>query len=135
MRPLLSLEAQLAYGTEVPNVRKAHLYLLTGIQANTHAILEVNAEARKMQKSWNLWHQMETIGIASSRHSPYRRQIVDRTFAILGVTVVGFSLAVGGSGLAQTKSGKKAAPAGKDAAAAARGQQIFQQKCSSCHYD
>src|SRR5436853_2851668 len=38
MRPLLSLEAQLAYGTEVPNVRKAHLYLLTGIQANTHAI-------------------------------------------------------------------------------------------------
>jgi len=88
-----------------------------------------------MQKSWNLLHQMETIGIASSRHSPYRRQIVDRTFAILGVTVLGFSLAVGGSGLAQTKSSKKAAPAGKDAAAAARGKEIFQQKCSTCHYD
>src|SRR5437764_11660765 len=64
----------------------------------------VNAEPRKMQKSWNLLHQMETIRIASSRHSLYRRQIVDRTFAILGVTVLGFSLAVGGSGLAQTKS-------------------------------
>ena len=78
---------------------------------------------------------METIRIASSRHSLYRRQIVDRTFAILGVTVLGFSLAVGGSGLAQTKSSKKAAPAGKDAAAAARGKEIFQQKCSTCHYD
>ena len=44
-------------------------------------------------------------------------------------------LAIAGVGLAQTKSTKKAAPAGKDAAAVARGKEVFQQKCSTCHYD
>jgi len=60
---------------------------------------------------------------------------VNRTFAILGTTALGVSLAVAGGGLAQTKSTKKTAPAGKDAAAVARGKEIFQQKCSTCHYD
>jgi mono/diheme cytochrome c family protein len=60
---------------------------------------------------------------------------VNRTFAILGTTALGVSLAVAGGGLAQTKSTKKTAPTGKDAAAVARGKEIFQQKCSTCHYD
>lgn len=60
---------------------------------------------------------------------------MNRTFAILGTTALGVSLAVAGGGLAQTKSTKKTAPAGKDAAAVARGKEIFQQKCSTCHYD
>ena len=60
---------------------------------------------------------------------------MNRTFAILGITTLGVSLAVAGGGLAQTKSTKKAAPGGKDAAAVARGKEIFQQKCSTCHFD
>ena len=60
---------------------------------------------------------------------------MNRTFAILGITALGVSLAVAHGGLAQTKSTKKAAPAGKDAAAVARGKEIFQQKCSTCHFD
>jgi mono/diheme cytochrome c family protein len=64
-----------------------------------------------------------------------RREIVNRTFAILGITALGVSLAVAGGGLAQTKTTKKSAPAGKDAAAVARGKEMFQQKCSTCHYD
>ena len=55
--------------------------------------------------------------------------------ATLGIVALGVSLAIAGAGFAQTKSAKKAAPAGKDAAAAARGKEVFQQKCSTCHYD
>ena len=69
----------------------------------------------------------------------YRREIVNRILAnsgaTLGIAVLGMSLAIAGAGLAQTKSTKKAAPAGKDAAAVARGKEVFQQKCSTCHYD
>jgi len=69
----------------------------------------------------------------------YRREIVNRILAnsgaTLGIAVLGISLAIAGVGLAQTKSTKKAAPAGKDAAAVARGKEVFQQKCSTCHYD
>jgi len=63
---------------------------------------------------------------------------VNRTFAksaaALGVAALGILLAAAGSGVAQTKTTKKAAPA-KDAAAVARGKDVFQQKCSTCHYD
>ncbi len=57
-----------------------------------------------------------------------------RTGAVLATVAFGISLAVAGAGLAQTKTTKKA-PAGKDAAAVARGKDMFQQKCSTCHYD
>ncbi len=67
-----------------------------------------------------------------------RREIVNlnvvRTGAVLAAVAAGVSLAVAGVGLAQTKTTKKA-PAGKDAAAVARGKDVFQQKCSTCHYD
>jgi mono/diheme cytochrome c family protein len=66
----------------------------------------------------------------------YRREIVSHTFArtgaILAAATLGITLA--GVALAQTKTTKKA-PAGKDAAAVARGKQVFQEKCSTCHYD
>ena len=52
--------------------------------------------------------------------------------ALFGTTALGITLA--GAALSQTKTTKKA-PAGKDAAAVARGKEIFQQKCSTCHYD
>jgi mono/diheme cytochrome c family protein len=60
---------------------------------------------------------------------------VNRTLGMFSIAALGASLAVGGAGLAQTKTTKKAAPAGKDNAAATRGKEIFQQKCSTCHYD
>jgi mono/diheme cytochrome c family protein len=56
------------------------------------------------------------------------------TRAIFATVAIGISLAVAGAGLAQTKTTKKA-PAGRDAAAVARGKDVFQQKCSTCHYD
>ena len=55
--------------------------------------------------------------------------------AMLGMAVLGISLSVAGVALAQTKSTKKAPAGGKDAAAIARGKDLFQQKCSTCHYD
>jgi cytochrome c len=56
--------------------------------------------------------------------------------AMLGIAVLGISLSVTGAVLAQTKPTKKApAAGGKDAAAIARGKDLFQQKCSTCHYD
>jgi mono/diheme cytochrome c family protein len=44
---------------------------------------------------------------------------------------------VGGMGLAQTqsKTTKKASAAKADPEAAKRGKDLFQQKCSTCHYD
>jgi len=57
-----------------------------------------------------------------------------RTGAMLATAALGITLAVTGAALAQTKTTKKA-PAGKDAAAGARGKDVFQQKCSTCHYD
>ena len=53
---------------------------------------------------------------------------------MLGAAILAISLAVAGVAFAQTKSTKKAAP-GKDAAAVGRGKEVFQQKCSTCHYD
>jgi len=58
---------------------------------------------------------------------------VTRTLAVLGIFVLGTSSALAG-GAAQTKSAKKVTPA-KDPAAVARGKDLFQQKCSVCHYD
>jgi mono/diheme cytochrome c family protein len=88
-----------------------------------------------MQKSWNLLHQMERMGSAR-KMIQLRREIVNRTFArtgaMLATAALGITLA--GVALAQTKTTKKA-PAGKDAAAVARGKEVFQQKCSTCHYD
>ena len=63
---------------------------------------------------------------------------MNRTFAksaaALGVAALGILLVAAGAGMAQTKTTKKAAPA-KDAAAVVRGKDVFQQKCSTCHYD
>jgi mono/diheme cytochrome c family protein len=57
------------------------------------------------------------------------------TGALLATLALGVSLCVAGVSLAQTKTTKKA-PAGKvDAAAVARGKEVFQSKCSTCHYD
>ncbi len=57
-----------------------------------------------------------------------------RTGAMLASAALVITLAITGAALAQTKTTKKA-PAGKDAAAVARGKDVFQQKCSTCHYD
>jgi mono/diheme cytochrome c family protein len=57
-----------------------------------------------------------------------------RTGAVLATVALGVSLAVTGAVLAQTKTTKKAAT-GRDPAAVARGKEMFQQKCSTCHYD
>jgi mono/diheme cytochrome c family protein len=63
-----------------------------------------------------------------------RREIVNRTFARTGAMLATAVLGITGVAFAQTKTSKKA-PAGKDAAAVARGKEVFQQKCSTCHYD
>jgi mono/diheme cytochrome c family protein len=57
--------------------------------------------------------------------------------ATLGIATVGAALLVAGAALAQTQSKptKKAAAAKADPAAVARGKDLFQQKCSTCHYD
>ena len=57
-----------------------------------------------------------------------------RTAVAFATVALGVSLAIAGAGFAQTKTTKKA-PAGKDPAAVKRGQEVFQQKCSTCHYD
>src|SRR2546429_6183302 len=65
--------------------------------------------------------------------------MVNRFFANLAARVGMFFLeiwlAVGGAALPKKKPKKRPAPAGKDAAAVARGKEVFQQKCSTCHYD
>jgi mono/diheme cytochrome c family protein len=78
-------------------------------------------------------------GSCKENDSPQlRREIVNHTFArtgaMLAAATLGIALAVTGAALAQTKTTKKAA-AGKDAAAVARGKDVFQQKCSTCHND
>jgi mono/diheme cytochrome c family protein len=162
MGPLLPLGTHAAYGTEVPNVPKAHLSFLTGVQVSMEQEM-----CKSMQRDCNFPHQIERIKgfegllladrplklrvsgfgltnpeLKSTRETDrmsYRREIVNRILAnsgaTLGIAVLGISLAIAGAGLAQTKSTKKAAPAGKDAAAVARGKELFQQKCSTCHYD
>jgi mono/diheme cytochrome c family protein len=62
---------------------------------------------------------------------------VNRTLAVLGTAALGTALAVAGVGLAQTssKSTKKTPATKADPAAIARGKELFQQKCSTCHYD
>lgn len=60
-----------------------------------------------------------------------------RTFAFLGIA----SLACAGAIFAQSSPTKQpttkkpAAGAAKDTAAIARGKEVFQQKCSICHFD
>jgi mono/diheme cytochrome c family protein len=59
---------------------------------------------------------------------------VKRSFALLGIA----ALACAGALYAQsgqTKSKKPAASGAKDPAAIARGKDLFQQKCSICHFD
>ena len=58
----------------------------------------------------------------------FRRILVNRTLALFGIA----ALTLAGAVPAQTKS--KMGP-GKDPAAIARGKEIFQQKCSVCHFD
>jgi mono/diheme cytochrome c family protein len=91
-----------------------------------------------MQKSWNFLHQMERMDRARKMTHRSLGEIVNRTLArtgaMLATAALGISLAVAGAALAQTKTTKKA-PAGKDTAAVARGKDVFQQKCTTCHYD
>lgn len=58
-----------------------------------------------------------------------------QTLALFGIA----SLACAGAVFAQStptkSSGTKKAGAAKDSAAAKRGQEVFQQKCSVCHFD
>jgi mono/diheme cytochrome c family protein len=62
---------------------------------------------------------------------------VNRTLAVLGTAALGTLLTVAGAALAQTssKSTKKTPATKADPAAIARGKDLFQQKCSTCHYD
>jgi mono/diheme cytochrome c family protein len=60
---------------------------------------------------------------------------VNRTLAVLGIAAISVSLAATGAGLAQNKPTKKASATKPDPAAVARGKDLFQQKCSVCHYD
>jgi mono/diheme cytochrome c family protein len=62
---------------------------------------------------------------------------VKRSFALLGIAALACAGALYGQA-GQTKSSgtKKPATAGaKDPAAVARGKEVFQQKCSICHFD
>ena len=61
---------------------------------------------------------------------------MNRTLAVLGIAALGTSLAVAGMGWAQTQSKTTKKTAGKtDPEAAKRGKDLFQEKCSTCHYD
>jgi len=57
----------------------------------------------------------------------------NKTGAVLGTVVLGASLACAAWAQAPSKSAKKAAA--KDPAAVARGKDLFQEKCATCHYD
>jgi predicted secreted Zn-dependent protease len=59
---LLPLGAHAAYGTKVPEVRKAQLSFLAVVQVSTYA--ETGESGAEMQNSWNLRHQMERMGTA-----------------------------------------------------------------------
>jgi mono/diheme cytochrome c family protein len=61
---------------------------------------------------------------------------VNRILAVLGIAALGTSLGIGGAAWAQTQSKTTKKAASKpDPAAVARGKDLFQQKCSTCHYD
>ncbi|HVO57449.1 MAG TPA: cytochrome c [Dongiaceae bacterium] len=64
---------------------------------------------------------------------------MNRTIATLALGLLGGCLAVAGGSLAQQQTqskAKKPASASKaDPAAIARGKDVFQEKCSVCHYD
>jgi len=62
---------------------------------------------------------------------------VNRILATLGITAVSATLFVAGAAFAQTqtKPTKKTTAAKADPAAVARGKELFQQKCSTCHFD
>jgi hypothetical protein len=59
MGPLLPLGTHAAYGTEVPNVPKAHLSFLTGVQVSMEQEI-----CESMQKDCNFPHQIERIGVS-----------------------------------------------------------------------
>src|SRR5260370_37735975 len=69
--PLLPLEAHAAYGTKVPEVRKAQLSFLAGVQVGIW--LKPGKSEAGMQKSWNFLHQMERMECSRMF---YRREIV-----------------------------------------------------------
>jgi len=92
-----------------------NLYFLSGQKL---AILQINSQNSEVD------------------HLTLRGKTVNRSLALLGIA----SLAFAGTLFAQstqTKSPatKKASGATKDSAAAKRGQEVFQQKCSVCHFD
>jgi mono/diheme cytochrome c family protein len=121
-----------AYGTEVPDVPKENLSFLTVVQVPKARETEENAQRLQFCAS-----NGENKSCIEHHHLQHRREIVNRNFvrtaAAFATVALGISLAVAGAGFAQTKSAKK--PAAKDPAAVKRGQEVFQQKCSTCHYD
>jgi len=131
--PLLPLVAQAAYGTEVPEVPKENLSFLTVVQVPRPWKIRKNAERLQFCAS-----NGENKGCIEHHRLQHRREIVNRNFvrtgAAFATVALGVSLAIAGAAFAQTKTTKKA-PAAKDPAAVKRGLEVFQQKCSTCHYD
>lgn len=58
-----------------------------------------------------------------------------RTFALLGMATLACTGALFAQSAPTKSAGTKKAGAGKDTAAIARGKDLFQQKCSVCHFD
>src|SRR5262249_7811946 len=118
MTPFLPPEAPTAYGTEVPCVLRRNLYFVSGRKL---AILERNSQ-----------NSVRT-------HLSFWERNVKRTVALLGIAslLACSGVILGQSSQSKPPSGKKAATGGaaKDAAAVARGKEVFQQKCSVCHFD
>src|SRR5215470_286453 len=67
--------------------------------------------------------------------SNVRERTVKRTFALLGIGVLACTGTLFAQSAPTKPSGTKKAGAAKDSAAVARGKEIFQQKCSVCHFD
>ncbi len=66
-----------------------------------------------------------------------KRHLVSRNATIVLAAVLGGVLAVSGGVFAQDPPAKKAAPSGgakANPAAVARGKEVFDKKCSVCHY-
>ena len=58
-----------------------------------------------------------------------------RTFALMGIAILACTGVLFAQSAPTKSSGTKKAGAGKDTAAIARGKEVFQQKCSVCHFD
>src|ERR1700757_3241715 len=116
-------------------VRKGHLSLLTGGQAAKTGSRTMAPGSADIEKLVFPRSKRENKSYEGTKHNE-QETIVNRTLAVLGIAALGTLLVAAGAGLAQTSKSTKKAPATKaDPAAIARGKDLFQQKCSTCHYD